>query len=212
MARPAFPARAHPVKRRTRCAHQTVILAYYTLWIPESIRERNGNVSHSCATPAGDRTAVSVKDVYPLQSKEKKKWEPPPPPPRVGKKQRRAGQVCLSTLFRDHRAVNGVWREHLALPFLHPCILYTDLWDIIDQECLLLMSAHLCSLASEAHPPCGCLGHVHRHLAAHVHMRPANREGMAHWLGGYRSRAWVLSYLASRQMPNASFGSSSWSA
>ena len=28
-----------------------------------------------------------------LQSKEKKKWEPPPPPPRVGKKQRRAGQV-----------------------------------------------------------------------------------------------------------------------
>ena len=36
-----------------------------------------------------------------LQSKEKKKWEPPPPPPRVGKKQRRAGQVrkpaCCST-------------------------------------------------------------------------------------------------------------------
>ncbi len=31
--------------------------------------------------------------VYLLQSKEKKKWEPPPPPPRVGKKQRRAGQV-----------------------------------------------------------------------------------------------------------------------
>ena len=32
-----------------------------------------------------------------LQSKEKKKWEPPPPPPRVGKKQRRAGQVRHAT-------------------------------------------------------------------------------------------------------------------
>jgi len=100
----------------------------------------------------------------------------------------------------------------LHCPFCTLAFFHTDLWDIIDQECLLLMFAHLRSLASEAHPPCGCLGHVHRHLAAHVHMRPANREGMAHWLGGYRSRAWVLSYLASRQMPNASFGSSSWSA
>jgi hypothetical protein len=55
---------------------------------------RNTIVLHKAVCPPAyiKPSCLSV-----LQSKEKKKWEPPPPPPRVGKKQRRAGQVRHAT-------------------------------------------------------------------------------------------------------------------
>jgi 26S proteasome regulatory subunit T2 len=47
------------------------------------------------------------------QQKDKKKWEPPPPPPRVGKKQRRAAQVCNSQINIAYSKTMSVQGEHM---------------------------------------------------------------------------------------------------
>ena len=55
---------------------------------------RNAIVLHEAVGP---QAYIKPSCLSMLQSKEKKKWEAPPPPPRVGKKQRRAGQVRHAT-------------------------------------------------------------------------------------------------------------------